>query len=56
MSEDVFNDAVMDIVGSETVMSEPTMIRVRLQISTLSCAHALTGYLSRGCHGKTAGV
>ncbi|KAF8272591.1 S-adenosyl-L-methionine-dependent methyltransferase [Lactarius quietus] len=27
MSEDVFNDAVMDIVGSETVMSEPYMLK-----------------------------
>ena len=32
MSEDVFNDAVMDIVGSDTVMSEPYMIKVRQQI------------------------
>ena len=29
MGEDVFNDAVVDIVGSDTVMSEPYVIKVR---------------------------
>jgi hypothetical protein len=56
MSEDVFNDAVMDIVGSDTVMSEPYMIKVRSQIPTLSRAHARTGYLPWGRHDKTTGV
>jgi hypothetical protein len=57
MSEDVFNDAVVDIVGSETVMSEPYMIKVRLQIHTLSRTHPLyIGYLSSGRHYKTTGV
>ena len=28
MGEDVFKDAVVDIVGSDTVMSEPYMIKV----------------------------
>ena len=40
MSEDVFNDAVMDIVGSDTVMSEPYMIKVRLRILILSRTYA----------------
>jgi hypothetical protein len=56
MSEDVFNDAVMDIVGSDTVMSEPYMIKVRLQILTLPRAHARIGYLPWGRHSQTAGV
>jgi hypothetical protein len=56
MSEDVFNDAVMDIVGSDTVMSEPYMIKVRLQILTLPRAHARIGYLPWGRHSQTTGV
>lgn len=56
MGEDVFNDAVMDIVASDSVMSDPYMIKVRLQIPTLSRAHTRTGYLSWRRHDKTAGV
>ena len=57
MSEDVFKDAVVDIVGSETVMSEPYMIKVRLQIHIrcLVLIH-LIGYLSWGRPYKTTGV
>lgn len=29
MGKDVFNDAIIDVVGSDTVMSEPYMIKVR---------------------------
>jgi hypothetical protein len=32
MGEDVFNDAVVDIVESPSVMSEPCVIKVRPQL------------------------
>lgn len=52
MSTDVYEDAIADVVGPETMASEPYVVKVRLTLNYVHCL--LTGSLSRICTCATS--